>query len=168
MVLLLGGLGGRFGDQHRDALPVVSEVPRGAAEFADPHAGFFRDEAIALHGIADGHQLVAGTVHQLERIFLVDRLPPWHRTRLSRLVKTSKLHMGDTGLACALLGIDAIALSGARERLGPMLETFVLQELGRQASWHTDPVDFFTIETATISKSTSCSNAAASQSPASR
>jgi predicted AAA+ superfamily ATPase len=46
-------------------------------------------------------------------------------------------------VACALLGIDAIALSRERDRLGPLLETFVLQELRRQASWHPDPIDFF-------------------------
>ena len=51
--------------------------------------------------------------------------------------------MGDTGLACALLGIDAASLHKERERLGPLLETFVLQQLRRQASWRPDPVDFF-------------------------
>jgi predicted AAA+ superfamily ATPase len=30
-----------------------------------------------------------------------------------------------------------------RNRFGPLLETFVLQELRRQASWQPDPVDFF-------------------------
>jgi len=79
----------------------------------------------------------------LERIFLLERLAPWHSNRLSRLVKTPKLHMGDTGVACALLGIDAALLHKERERLGPLLETFVLQELRRQASWRPDPVDFF-------------------------
>src|SRR5207253_4008502 len=59
------------------------------------------------------------------------------------LVKPPKLHMGDTGLACALLGIDAASLHKERERLGPLLETFVLQQLRRQASWRPDPVDFF-------------------------
>ena len=78
-----------------------------------------------------------------ERIFLLERLAPWHSNRLSRLVKTPKLHMGDTGLACALLGIDAGALHKERERLGPLLETFVLQELRRQANWRPDPIDFF-------------------------
>jgi hypothetical protein len=91
--------------------------------------------------------LTRQTIHDyvavLERVFLVDRLPPWHGNRLSRLVKAAKLHMGDTGLACALLGIDAVALYEERERFGPLLETFVLQELRRQASWHPDPVDFF-------------------------
>lgn len=41
------------------------------------------------------------------------------------------------------IAIDAVALSRERDRLGPLLETFVLQELRRQASWHPDPIDFF-------------------------
>ena len=79
----------------------------------------------------------------LERIFLLERLPPWHSNRLSRLVKTPKLHMGDTGLACALLGIDAKVLAKDRELLGQLLETFVYQELRRQASWLQTPFEFF-------------------------
>ena len=47
----------------------------------------------------------------LECVFLVDSLAPWHSNRLSRLIKTPKLHVGDTGLACALLGINAAALA---------------------------------------------------------
>jgi uncharacterized protein len=50
----------------------------------------------------------------LQRVFLVEELPPWHSNRLSRLVKTPKLHIGDTGLACSLLGIDAAALHADR------------------------------------------------------
>ncbi|HUE90095.1 MAG TPA: DUF4143 domain-containing protein [Vicinamibacterales bacterium] len=37
----------------------------------------------------------------------------------------------------------------AHERLGPLLETFVLQELRRQVSWYPDPVDFFHYRTVT-------------------
>ncbi|TLY99683.1 MAG: DUF4143 domain-containing protein [Gammaproteobacteria bacterium] len=88
-------------------------------------------------------QTIHDYVTVLERIFLLERLAPWHSNRLSRLVKTPKLHMGDTGVACALLGIDAALLHKERERLGPLLETFVLQQLRRQASWRPDPVDFF-------------------------
>ena len=79
----------------------------------------------------------------LERIFLVDTLPPWHSNRLSRLVKTPKLHLGDTGLACSLLGIDGPALAADRALLGQLLETFVFQELRRQASGHADRHTFF-------------------------
>lgn len=79
----------------------------------------------------------------LERVFLLETLPPWHSNRVSRLVKTPKLHVGDTGLACALLGMDAAALSADRILLGQLLETFVFQELRRQASWHEEPLSFF-------------------------
>jgi predicted AAA+ superfamily ATPase len=78
----------------------------------------------------------------LERVFLLEELPPWHSNRLSRLVKTPKLHLGDTGVACALLGLDADALRADRNVLGQLLETFVFQELRRQASWHEDEVRF--------------------------
>jgi predicted AAA+ superfamily ATPase len=79
----------------------------------------------------------------LQRVFLLEELPPWHSNRLSRLVKTPKLHMGDTGLACSLLGVDAEALQADRALLGQLLETFVFQEIRRQASWYADQLSFF-------------------------
>lgn len=79
----------------------------------------------------------------LQRVFLLEELPPWHSNRLNRLVKTPKLHLGDTGLACALLGIDSAGLNADRALLGQLLETFVFQELRRQGSWHEDPLSFF-------------------------
>ena len=88
-------------------------------------------------------QTIDDYVTLLEQVFLLERLPPWHSNRLSRLVKTPKLHMGDTGLACALLGIDAKHLKQDRAALGHLLETFVLQELQRMASWRTLPISFF-------------------------
>jgi len=78
----------------------------------------------------------------LERVFLLEPLPPWYSNRLSRLVKTPKLHLGDSGVACALLGLDAEGLWADRAALGPLLETFVFQELRRQASWREDDVRF--------------------------
>lgn len=78
----------------------------------------------------------------LERVFLLERVQPWHGSRLKRIVKTPKLHLGDTGLACAVLGIDAMALVADRPLLGRLLETFVHQELRRMASGHPDPHAF--------------------------
>ncbi|MEP7346833.1 MAG: ATP-binding protein [Gemmatimonadaceae bacterium] len=79
----------------------------------------------------------------LERVFLLETLPPWHSNRLSRLVKTPKLHVGDSGLACALLGVDSAALKADRTLFGQLLETFVFQELRRQASFLDDGMTFF-------------------------
>jgi len=78
----------------------------------------------------------------LGQIFLVDELPPWHNNRLSRLVKTAKLHLGDSGVAAALLGVDGDALWADRELYGQLLETFVFQELRRQASAITQDIGF--------------------------
>lgn len=78
----------------------------------------------------------------LSHIFLLDELAPWHSNLMKRLVKTPKLHMGDTGLACALLGLDAESLWKDRTRFGRLLETFVFQELRRQASWYEADVTF--------------------------
>jgi predicted AAA+ superfamily ATPase len=86
---------------------------------------------------------IADYMTLLERVFLLERLPPWHSNRLSRLVKTPKLHIGDSGLACALLGLDADALASDRTALGQLLETFVFQELRRQASASGDAHEFF-------------------------
>ena len=100
-----------------------------------------------MSDLAAPFQLSRPTIHDyvtlLERVFLLETLPPWHRNRLSRLVKTPKLHLGDTGLACALLGMDAGALAADRPMLGQLLETFVFQELRRHASWHDEPLTFF-------------------------
>ncbi len=78
----------------------------------------------------------------LSRVFLLDELPPWHSNRMKRLIKTPKLHIGDTGLACTLLGLDAETLWQDRAVFGRLLETFVYQELRRLASWREEPVIF--------------------------
>jgi len=79
----------------------------------------------------------------LEGVFLLEELPPWHNNRLSRLIKTPKLHVGDTGIACALLNRDGVALWEDRALLGQMVETFIFQELRRQASWQQEDIRFY-------------------------
>ena len=79
----------------------------------------------------------------LERLFIIELLTPWHSNRTKRLVKMPKLHLGDTGVACALLGVSPDALRADRELLGAMLETFVFGELRRHASWHDADLRFF-------------------------
>ena len=100
-----------------------------------------------LSELASSFQLSRPTimsyVELLERLFLIDRLPPWHGNRLSRLVKTPKLHIGDTGLGCALMGYDSGSLSRDRTLLGQFLETFVYQELQRQAICQEQPLAFY-------------------------
>ena len=88
-------------------------------------------------------QTVASYFTLLQNIFLVDILPAWHSNRLKRLVKTPKVHMGDTGLAAALMGVSADELESNRKLLGQLLENFVYNELRRQATWAPADLRFF-------------------------
>lgn len=78
----------------------------------------------------------------LEQVFLIHRLPSWHSNRLSRLIKAPKLHVGDTGVACAVLNHSVAALREDRPLLGHLLETYVVQELRRQADWCEERIQF--------------------------
>lgn len=102
---------------------------------------------INFSDLASPFHLSRPTIHDyvalLARVFLLEELSPWHDNRLSRLVKTPKLHVGDTGVACALLGLEAAALWEDRAVFGQLLETFVYQELRRQASWHDEEIRFY-------------------------
>lgn len=79
----------------------------------------------------------------LERQFLIDQLKPWHSNRMKRLVKKPKIHICDTGLACMLLGVESISLMKDKSLFGQLLETFIVQELKRQASYSNDPYEFY-------------------------
>ncbi len=86
------------------------------------------------------------TIHDyvtlLKNIFLIDILSPWHTNRGKRLLKTPKIHIGDTGVATSLMGMDEATLAADRSTLGRLAETFVFQELRRLASWHPDEIRF--------------------------
>ena len=51
--------------------------------------------------------------------------------------------ISDTGLAAALLGVDAKDLATDRELLGQFLETFIYQELRREGSGHEDDIRYY-------------------------
>lgn len=70
-----------------------------------------------------------------EATFLVRSLPPWHANLGLRLVKTPKVLLGDTGLLCHLLGLDAARLQADDLMTGAVLECFVAGELTKQISW---------------------------------
>lgn len=71
----------------------------------------------------------------LEALFLLELLPPWRSNRLTRMIKTPKLHTVDTGLASALLAVNQESLRTDRPLFGHLLESFVFQELRRLASF---------------------------------
>ena len=78
----------------------------------------------------------------LENLFLVHFLPPWYTNALKRVTKSPKLHFLDAGLLAALRGITPDRLRRDRTPFGAVLETFVLGELLKLASWADDRYTF--------------------------
>ena len=69
----------------------------------------------------------------LEKLYLLRRLPPWHRNVQKRLVKSPKIHVSDSGLAAALSGITEGMWMDDRGRFGHLLESFIVQQISIQA-----------------------------------
>ncbi len=81
-------------------------------------------------------------VSALESLFLTMTLPPWYTNELKRLIKSPKLHFLDSGLLAALRDLSLARLRSERELFGSLLETFVLAELLKLASWSDDRLEF--------------------------
>ncbi|MGC9451770.1 MAG: ATP-binding protein [Oceanipulchritudo sp.] len=122
--------------QHMDALPKLLQLLAGQSA-----------QLLNISKLASPFEISNPTIKDyvtlLKQLFLVDELRPWFTNRIRRLVKSPKVHLGDTGLACSLLGLDTTSLIEDRSILGQLLETFVYQELRKLASWHEERVDFF-------------------------
>lgn len=80
-----------------------------------------------------------GYIRLLEAVFLLQRLPAWGTTLTARSSNRPKIHILDSGLAARLLRLSADKLGRrhptALTELGHLLETFIVGELCKQASW---------------------------------
>ncbi|MFN3217010.1 MAG: ATP-binding protein [Acidimicrobiales bacterium] len=75
----------------------------------------------------------------LEAVFLVQRLPAWGTTLTARSAARPKIHLVDSAVAARLLRLSSAKLAErdptALTEFGHLLETFVVGELLKQASW---------------------------------
>jgi predicted AAA+ superfamily ATPase len=82
----------------------------------------------------------------LESLFVLDTLPAWGTTITQRVAKSPKLHMVDSGLASHLIGLSAEKLNrrdpSALTEFGYVLESFVVREVMRHATWMDTPIQF--------------------------
>ena len=97
------------------------------------HAAVAAGQTLNLSALAGALGVDGKTVERwltlLEQMFLIRRVPAWHRNDLKRLIKAPKLHFIDSGLLAALQRVSEGAIQGERSRLGPLLEGFVFSEL---------------------------------------
>lgn len=77
--------------------------------------------------------------HLLEAVFLIQRLPAWGKTLSARATASPKVHVLDSGVAARLLRLTPEKLAArtatAMTELGHLVETFVVGEFLKQASW---------------------------------
>jgi hypothetical protein len=84
-------------------------------------------------GIA--HSTLRRYLALLEATFILQPLPAWSNNLGKRFVKSSKIHLLDSGLAAHLRGdVNAAALAQS-PNLGPLLETFAVQEVRKLLGW---------------------------------
>jgi len=82
-------------------------------------------------------ETVGTYVGLLEALHLVHLLPAWATSATTRAKRRPKIHLIDTGLAADLCGYDRphLAPTSAGTAAGSLLETFVIAELAKQATW---------------------------------
>jgi predicted AAA+ superfamily ATPase len=97
-----------------------------------------------IDGISNRTGLPASTVKRyldlLELLFVIRRVPAWSSNLTTRAVATPKTTLVDSGLAGHLIGMSLKRARHPSAPVGPLLENFVLGELGRQLSCSHEPV----------------------------
>ena len=123
---------------HVDQLQQMPKLLRVLGE----HAGQLVNYSAIGAALGMNHVTTQKYVGVFERLFLVRTLLPWHSNRLKRLTKTPKLHFVDAGLLAALCGLTPDRVRANRTPFGSLLETFVLAELLKLASWAEERFEF--------------------------
>jgi len=65
----------------------------------------------------------------LEASFVIYRLPPYLKNKSSRLIKSPKMYLADSGLAAYLAGVAPTNYSSDDPLIGALFETFIAQNL---------------------------------------
>lgn len=107
-------------------------------------SGQLLNVAAAADRLGVSRPTVESHLRLLEDLFLLVRLPAWGKSLRSRVSVKSKVHVVDSGLAARLLRLTPQKLTGfdpsALTDFGHLLETFVVGEIRKQASWLDEPV----------------------------
>lgn len=112
----------------------LDKLPRLVAMLSE-QAGQLSNLASLANALQLSRATVARYIEVLERLFLLETLPPWFSNRMSRLIKTPKHFFLDSGLLASLRVADRPNLLADPQRYGPLLESFVASELRKLAGW---------------------------------
>lgn len=125
------------------AIRQVVELPRLLRVLAARTAQELNAAAVASE-VQMGDDTIRRYLPHLEVVYAYYRIPAWSGNLRARALRRPKLHLTDTGLAAHVLGVGPDSLADpAHPLLGPLLETFVAGELGRQITWSDVRADIF-------------------------
>ena len=78
------------------------------------------------------HTTLTRYVELLKALYLLQSVPAWTQEPAARFLRTPNSFLVDSGLLCALLGVEAKGLEAEHDALVIALKTFVANELARQ------------------------------------
>jgi len=105
-------------------------------ELAAAHTAQLVNLSALGSGVGISHNTARSWLTVLEASYLVQRLPPLHRDLRKRVVKTPKLHVLDSGLACWLLRIRNPEELKRHPLRGAVLESWVASEVLKRFANH--------------------------------
>ena len=79
----------------------------------------------------------------LGQLFLAGKLRGWSLNKGRRLIKAPKMHVADTGLACATRKLTEEKLLQQPKAFGLLAESFAYNELRKQAAWIDGLLSFY-------------------------
>ncbi|MYF89571.1 MAG: ATP-binding protein [Boseongicola sp. SB0676_bin_33] len=106
------------------------------------HAGQLVNYSGMGVGLGMNHVTTQKYTGVFESLYLIHSLQAWHSNRLKRLIKSPKLHFLDSGLLAALKGLTLERIAKDRTAFGATLETFVVGEILKIASWSDERCSF--------------------------
>jgi predicted AAA+ superfamily ATPase len=87
-------------------------------------------------------------VSLLETSFVISKFNPYLRNKASRLIKSPKVYLSDSGLGCFMVGADKLRMDHQEPLLGALFETYVAQNLFAiiNARWKEAQLYFWSIQ----------------------
>ena len=109
--------------------------------------GTYASGTIRYEDLSKSCQLPSTTLKRylilLETFFLIHTLPAWSSNLGKRLVKAPKIYINDCGLLCYLLGLDLESVRPLTPDWGKLVETFVVNEVKKIATWSARPANLY-------------------------
>jgi len=78
------------------------------------------------------HKTIGAWMGILQASYVIHLLPPFHNNFSKRIIKSPKLYFYDTGLSCALLGINSHAELANHSSRGALFENYIIIELTKK------------------------------------